>query len=658
MSSGSLGESALGDDGFFIHHGIWAPGVRLFRRLDFTVKALIVSICFMVPLSALLVAYLGQAAASLTLTRQELSGLEMLRAMEPWAIEVQKQRRLVLSGLADRPDLDAIGKASDKARVLIRAKREGVDADAALAAAERCQDELKDAVARDHGPALQAPLEKCVDALLGLRGKVLDASQLSLDPEQATYYLMLASTSQMSEALESISLGRGLAHVVGQGGARPADLLRLHDAWHDGQQALAGLEDSMSRAEQMVPGLTRTVGLETVRSAMKTYADAAAASWFGEHFDANVAGLAAPGQQAVDALRKFSLAAMDELGRLLGEREAQMVRGRQITLAVVVVSLLTAAYLFHSFYLVMHGGLNEVARHLQAMTDGDLTTFPRPWGRDEAAQLMTCVGTMQGSVRGIVAEVRSAAQQLVQASAEIAGASTDLSQRSEQAAANLQESASAMEQISSTVDQAASSTKVVSELAAENATMAEQGGRSIAAVVQTMQGVQSSSARISEIITVIDGIAFQTNILALNASVEAARAGEHGRGFNVVAGEVRALAQRSAVAAREIKTLINDSVGRIEQGSNGVRDAGGRMAELVGRAERMKLLMAEIYSGTQEQSAGIRQVGGSIQSLDQQTQQNAALVEQTAAAAASLRDQANHLAQHVARFRLPPQALA
>ena len=314
--------------------------------------------------------------------------------------------------------------------------------------------------------------------------------------------------------------------------------------------------------------------------------------------------------------------------------------------------------LFHSFYLVMRGGLAEVERHLRAMTDGDLTTSPRPWGKDEAAILMHTLSDMQHALRDIVTEVRSASDGLVNSSDEIAGASQDLSLRSEQAAANLEESASAMEQIAGTVQHAATTTQAVSDLAGDNARVADDGGRTISNVIATMREVQESSSRISDIIGVIDGIAFQTNILALNAAVEAARAGEQGRGFAVVASEVRALAQRSAGAAREIKTLITDSAERVQAGTTVVGAAGQQMSELVAKAERMRTLMAEVLSSAREQDAGVRQVGGSIQSLDQQTQQNAALVEQTAAAAASLHDQANALAQRVARFRLPVAAAA
>ena len=242
---------------------------------------------------------------------------------------------------------------------------------------------------------------------------------------------------------------------------------------------------------------------------------------------------------------------------------------------------------------------------------------------------------------------------LVQAGAEIAGASMDLSHRSEQAAAQLEASASAMDEISATVQNTADTSRAASDLATANASGAGKGGQTIAQVVATMQGVHDASMRISEIISVIDGIAFQTNILALNAAIEAARAGEHGKGFAVVAGEVRGLAQRSASAAREIKGLITDSVDRVSGGTRIVGQAGQQIRELVVTADRMKGLMSEVLRAAAEQSAGIHSIGESLQTLDTQTQQNAALVEQTAAAADSLRDQAVALSDRVARFRLP-----
>jgi len=657
-SSRPLPPSPPRPGGFFAFHGPWAPGVRLFRSIRFRTKALLVSVGFLIPLVLLLNAYLHNVQATLEATRQERGGLQILAKIEPWLVEAQRQRRLVLSGAQARPDLAVLEAANRPALAAAGLRPAGIDVSASVEGAAKAFAALSAAAQAGGGASLEAPLQAYVDAVRRVSTDVLDASQLSLDPEQATYYLMLASTSQVSEAIEAVSHSRGLSALVAGSQPRATDLMTLHDLWHDGEQSMKAMNDQVARADAAAPGIAKDLPFDAAATAMATFRDASARRWFGPAFDADVAGLQAPGQAAVDALRAFSRAGVEKLDAMLVDRESSATRGRNLTIAVTIGSLLMVLYLFHSFFLVMRGGLSEVERHLRAMTEGDLTTKPRPWGSDEAAALMTTLAEMQHSLRGIVSEVRLASDGLVHASDEIASASTDLSRRSEQAAANLEESASAIEQISTTALQAAQATRAVSDLAGQNAGVAEAGGRTIAQVIDSMSEVQSSSKRISEIIGVIDGIAFQTNILALNAAVEAARAGEAGRGFAVVASEVRALAQRSAGAAHEIKALITDSVERVDAGSRVVGTAGANMSDLVAKAERMKTLMAEIFTSTTEQSAGVQQVGGAIQVLDQQTQQNAALVEQTAAAAISLHDQATALAGRVARFRLPAGAHA
>nr|MCU0774360.1 methyl-accepting chemotaxis protein [Ideonella sp.] len=290
--------------------------------------------------------------------------------------------------------------------------------------------------------------------------------------------------------------------------------------------------------------------------------------------------------------------------------------------------------------------------HLDAITAGDLTGIPKPWGRDEAAELMTALAATQSSLRGIVAEVRAASDQLVATSRAIQADAGDLAGRTERSAASLQHTASSMEEIASTVRQTADSASQAADVASDNAQVADRGGQAIRAVVSTMGDINASSTRISEIIATIDGIAFQTNILALNAAVEAARAGEQGRGFAVVAGEVRSLAQRSAAAAREIKGLITASVQRVAQGTATVDGAGRTMMELVDNARRISQLVGEISVAAREQTTGVAQVGSAVSDLDRSTQDNAALVERTAASAEHLREQADQLAARVARFRL------
>ncbi|GAA0757219.1 methyl-accepting chemotaxis protein [Ideonella azotifigens] len=287
---------------------------------------------------------------------------------------------------------------------------------------------------------------------------------------------------------------------------------------------------------------------------------------------------------------------------------------------------------------------------------GDLRVQVRAEGRDEVAVLMRALGSMTDNLRDLVSQVRTTTDSIGTASSEIATGNHDLSARTEQTASSLQETAASMEQLTVTVRQSAASAQQANLLAATAAEVAARGGTVVGEVVATMSAISASSKKIADIIGVIDGIAFQTNILALNAAVEAARAGEQGRGFAVVAGEVRNLAQRSAGAAREIKSLIGSSVESVDGGARLVGDAGRTMTEIVTSVQRVSHIIGEITTATAEQSQGISQVNGAVTHLDQMTQQNAALVEESAAAAESMKQQAEQLTHLVGRFRLPANA--
>ncbi|ABD68734.1 methyl-accepting chemotaxis sensory transducer [Rhodoferax ferrireducens T118] len=288
----------------------------------------------------------------------------------------------------------------------------------------------------------------------------------------------------------------------------------------------------------------------------------------------------------------------------------------------------------------------------QRIGEGDLSQPLSAAGKDEIGQLLQALSTMQDNLSRVVSNVRQGSESVATASAEIAQGNQDLSARTESQASALEETAASMEELSSTVKQNADNAKQANQLAQSASSVAIQGGEVVAQVVDTMKGINTSSQRISDIISVIDGIAFQTNILALNAAVEAARAGEQGRGFAVVASEVRSLAGRSADAAKEIKNLINDSVERVEQGTALVGQAGATMTEVVSSIRRVTDIMGEISAASSEQSAGVSQVGEAVTQMDQATQQNAALVEEMAAAASSLKSQAQDLVGTVAVFKL------
>jgi len=296
--------------------------------------------------------------------------------------------------------------------------------------------------------------------------------------------------------------------------------------------------------------------------------------------------------------------------------------------------------------------LNQAVNIAETVAAGDLTSHIDTNRKDETGKLLHALKTMNDNLLRIVGQVRSGTDTIATASREIATGNLDLSSRTEQQAGSLEETASAMEELTSTVKQNADNARQANQLAASASDVAVQGGSVVGQVIDTMGAINESSKKIVDIISVIDGIAFQTNILALNAAVEAARAGEQGRGFAVVASEVRSLAQRSASAAKEIKELIDNSVQKVDSGSKLVEQAGATMTEVVASVRRVTDIVGEISSASQEQSDGIEQVNRAIAQMDESTQQNAALVEQAAAAAQSLQDQAHTLTEVVSIFKL------
>ena len=353
-------------------------------------------------------------------------------------------------------------------------------------------------------------------------------------------------------------------------------------------------------------------------------------------------------------IKKIEAIVAAEATSLLAEEKAASDQTKMwFALALAVAALVVVPTTLANMQSICQP-LSEAQRLATAITEGDLTQRIHVRGKDELTRLTQALAGMQDSLARIVGEVRNTSDSISTASAEIASGNQDLSNRTEQTAGNLQQTASSIEQINSTVRQSADAASQASQMAVINAQVAERGGRVVGQVVATMDEINHSSKKISDIIGVIDGIAFQTNILALNAAVEAARAGEQGRGFAVVAGEVRSLAQRSAEAAKEIKGLIGASVDRVDAGSRLVADAGSTIGEIVANAEKMAAFISDITTAANEQSQGIGQVNTAVGVLDQMTQQNAALVEESAAAAQSLKEQAIQLASVVATFRLSP----
>lgn len=348
------------------------------------------------------------------------------------------------------------------------------------------------------------------------------------------------------------------------------------------------------------------------------------------------------------------LVEINDKGSDIAHRQAVLQYARTQTWVLVLLALVVALASALSVWItrLITRPLRHAVKVAKHISEGDLSDPIVFQGKDEAALLLKAMSEMQAKLNVLVSGVRQSAENLASASEQIAQGNQDLSGRTESQASALEQTAASMEELSSAVKNNADSAKQANALAVDASSVALQGGEVVGRVVETMKGIHEASKKIGDIISVIDGIAFQTNILALNAAVEAARAGEHGRGFAVVASEVRSLAGRSAEAAKEIKGLINDSVGRVEEGTALVDQAGSTMTEVVGSIGKVTGIMGEISSASSEQASGVTQVREAVLQMDQATQENAALVEEMAAAASSLNSQASELVQSVAVFKL------
>jgi methyl-accepting chemotaxis protein len=648
----------------FRAHGVWAPGVRLFRALGFAQKALCISLVFMCPIALLSWSFVGMAQTSLASSARERVGvayqkevLAALRlALEHQSVAVQTGFRSSVTSMLDEVRQRAAAQwdrlsETDKA----------LGADLGTAEAFKALREAAVSLARAEGMAHAIHLQHAdfIEALLDLAGQVTDSSGLTLDPEIASSYLIDASVVHGLDLLAQLGrLRRVGTDAMVAGTVTPTQAHQLIRGQPLAARRLGEIKAAIAKIEIAAPAVANALGHPQAVNSVEAFLakiDGAPLAEGGPKGDA--VEFAELGRRAIDQTGAMLARALDQLDLLLAARMHSNETQRNLILAALIAALFVAVYLFRSFYLVLSGGMREVSRHMTAIKQGDLTTYPNPRGHDEMARLMRTVHDLQQSLRGIVSKVRDSANAVATSSTEVSSGASDLSTRTEQAATSLQQSAAAMEQLGATVRQTAGNAECAAKLASANAQVAERGGLVIGRVGATMLEIQASSRSIGEIIGTIDSIAFQTNILALNAAVEAARAGMQGRGFAVVAAEVRALAQRSALAARKIKTLVTESVEKVAAGAGAVQSAGQTMQELVANARQMNALVAEISSAASEQSAGISQVALAVQDMDQMTQQNAALVEETTAAALSLQEQAGQLTAEVGRFKLPARAV-
>lgn len=639
---------------FFAYHGWLSPGVRLFRSISFPAKAAWVGCMFLIPLITMIWFLWSASAEHVAFARNEKVGLALIDPVDEFIGAVQIQRR---AAMVKASDVSEANSRADQAFAKLESRQKelaaSLDTTRAFEAVRKARGGLALLPANATADDVFAAYSELISQTLRLMANIADASQLALDPELESYHLMNVSVllgpvhGENTERLNA--LGTATLSLKEANPKRMEHILRANTLIEFVEESI---EASYDLATGKSPDLARSLDMEGVDKAREEFLKAFESQVLGAAPTGDLATFNGLARVAIDRQNSFDRKARAALGEMLDAR----IKREQATffaeLGFAVFFVLVAMYLMLAFYKVMMGGLKEVSGHLTEITKGNLTTAPRPWGTDEAAQLMITMGEMQSSLRRIARAVLDSAGNVQVSSEEIATASQDLSRRTEASAASLEETASAMEEISSTIKNTSETVANASGIVQGNAASAARGGAVIGQVVTTMDGIRASSTQIGEIIGVIDGIAFQTNILALNAAVEAARAGEQGRGFAVVASEVRALAGRSAAAAKEIKTLISSSIEQVEAGNRVVAEAGTTIQDIVQNAGKINAMMNEIGVATREQSTGVAQVSLAVTELDQGTQQNAALVEQTAAAAAGLAESAQQLANEVSFFKL------
>ncbi len=495
-----------------------------------------------------------------------------------------------------------------------------------------------------------------VPRLLKINELVADHFGLNLDPDKDTYQLIQSSFYQLPILTEELGKLRAKgAGLLAKKEASPQDRLQIQAILARVGDRLEQTTSSFDKAAAETPSLQDSVG-GAMRDAASA-ASSASALATEQIVKPDTLSFSAPDYvaaltAAIDAQFKFSSVATAQINTIIDRKIADARHTRWFTIGAILALLMLAALLVRAISRSVTEPLHQAIAVAQSVAQGNLVGDFTVGRSDEVGEMLHALKTMNDSLRNIVGNVRDSIDTIGAATRDIASGNADVSARLESQASSLEETASSMEQLTSTVRQNADNAQQANDLVISASSAASKGGDVVAQVVTTMGEINDSARRIVDIISVIDGIAFQTNILALNAAVEAARAGEQGRGFAVVAAEVRNLAQRSAAAAKEIKGLINSSGEKVDAGNKLADQAGLAMVDIVESVKRITGIMTEIATASAEQGAGIEQVNDAVTQMDDMTQQNAALVEQTAAASASLEEQTRSLASAVSIFQL------
>ncbi|OMW17351.1 chemotaxis protein [Burkholderia pseudomallei] len=635
---------------------VFGPGMRLMARMKLPRKLVILAALFIVPLVAALYATLAVAWHAYATTQGERDGISILETTQDLLKAVQVRRGAGASVLAGneamRAKFDAASASAGRLAATLKQQVRGTDRFDIVAAV--------DALASEYGKAAAGGLGTSAAALFGSHTDVIHAiflfekdlavaSRLGVDPDASNYHVIDSVLFVLPGTAETVGVlrGKGAAALVG-GALGEADKRELAVRAGSLAEQMSVIRHHLDRMkDRLGAGVPDGADLGAVAAFQRT-----AAALAGGDASIDAKTYFQRGTDAIDALyRVHGTLAQQLRERLAARAHAEQVKVAAI-LALSVVLVACALYLFVAFAMSTHEDVAQLSDCMRAVGDGDLRARLAVRGGDEFAFIKRGFNALLDVWAQTLTETRRVADSVMVGSQQIAAGNLDLSGRTETQAASLEQTAASMEELTSTVRHNASNASHASTLSAEASERAADTGRIVTHAVSLMTRIHDSSNRMAEIVTVIEGIAFQTNILALNAAVEAARAGEQGKGFAVVAGEVRALAHRSATAAKDVKELIHESIRHVTDGSSLFQRADDAIRSVNASIKSVDTVVSEIAKASEQQSDGIEQVNAAITQMDEVTQRNAALVEESAAASASLREQAEHMGKLVGRFVL------